>query len=149
MIVDLDRALTEIGARALATDYRLGGPAATAAAGKHLAGVVLAVGLDGTVPFGALEVAAATLAASANALPETPEGIAVPNVVARFSPSPIGPPRRGPEGVLLDVKAGRIPPSQAAVIFARSVARQGFARTLARTLAAARRLWRSRASRRA
>lgn len=45
-LIDLDRALADIGARNLDTDYRLAGIAARKAAGRVIARAILAAGLD-------------------------------------------------------------------------------------------------------
>jgi len=57
LVVDIDRDLADIGARALATDYRLDGPAAARAAAKSLAMTMLLAGLDEAVPFELQEAA--------------------------------------------------------------------------------------------
>jgi hypothetical protein len=57
LVVDIDRDLADIGARALATDYRLGGQAAARAAAKSLAMTMLLAGLDEAVPFPLQEAA--------------------------------------------------------------------------------------------
>jgi hypothetical protein len=49
-VVDIDRDLAAIGARALDTDYRLGGDFAAGAAGKSIAMSLLLIGLDAFVP---------------------------------------------------------------------------------------------------
>jgi len=46
LVVDIDRDLADVGARALETDYRLGGAYAAAAAAKSMAMSLLLVGLD-------------------------------------------------------------------------------------------------------
>jgi hypothetical protein len=68
LVVDIDRDLADIGARTLATDFRLGGPAAARAAAKSLAMTLLLAGLDETVPF-ALQEAARGLIRPLQALP--------------------------------------------------------------------------------
>ncbi len=45
-VIDLDRALADIGAMPLETDYRLGGAAAVAAAGGVVASALLAAGIE-------------------------------------------------------------------------------------------------------
>jgi hypothetical protein len=59
-VVDLDRALTRVGARALGTDYRLGGDAASAAGAEVLVATLFLAGLDAFLPA---EVEAKALAA--------------------------------------------------------------------------------------
>jgi hypothetical protein len=59
-VVDLDRALTRVGARALGTDYLLGGEAAAAAGAEALVSTLFRAGLDDYLPP---EVEAKALAA--------------------------------------------------------------------------------------
>ncbi|HXQ12114.1 MAG TPA: hypothetical protein VN805_14045 [Caulobacteraceae bacterium] len=49
-VVDIDRAFAHIGARALATDYRLAGRVAAEVAGHTFALSLLSLGLDDTIP---------------------------------------------------------------------------------------------------
>lgn len=63
-VVDIDRALADIGARRLQTDYRLEGDAAVAIAGHLIAATVLNNALDDFIPYEALEAARAGLAAN-------------------------------------------------------------------------------------
>lgn len=62
LVIDLDRDLADIGARALETDYRLKGQFAADAAGKSIATTLLSDGLDAIVPFKIQEAALASLA---------------------------------------------------------------------------------------
>lgn len=62
-VIDLDRALADTGALSLATDYRLGGAAAAKAAGREIAGAILAAGLDAWMSPEVQERAAAALGA--------------------------------------------------------------------------------------
>lgn len=62
-VIDLDRALANAGALSLDTDYRLGGPAAAKAAGREIAGAILAAGLDAWISPEVQERAAAALGA--------------------------------------------------------------------------------------
>ena len=48
-VIDLDRALADIGARKLRTDYRLGGALAAEAAGEAIATALLAAGIEDLV----------------------------------------------------------------------------------------------------
>lgn len=50
-VIDLDRSLADIGARALQTDYRLNGSYAAEVAAKFMALAVISAGLDGFVSF--------------------------------------------------------------------------------------------------
>lgn len=50
-VIDLDRSLADIGARALQTDYRLGGSYASEVAAKFMALAVISAGLDAFVSF--------------------------------------------------------------------------------------------------
>jgi hypothetical protein len=59
-VIDIDRVLADIGARALATDYRLSGPFAADAVSKTIATTLLTTGFDA---FAAFEVQEAALAA--------------------------------------------------------------------------------------
>ncbi len=61
LVVDIDRDLADLGARALGADYRLGVPAAARAAAKSLAMTMLLAGLDETVPFELQEAARALI----------------------------------------------------------------------------------------
>lgn len=56
-VIDLDRALADIGARTLDTDYRLGGGYAAAAAARAIAMTLLAAGLDDHIPYTVQDVA--------------------------------------------------------------------------------------------
>lgn len=56
-VVDIDRDLADVGARALDTDCRLQGPYAALVAGKSMAMALLLVGLDEFVPFEIQEAA--------------------------------------------------------------------------------------------
>jgi hypothetical protein len=49
-VVDIDRAFADIGARVLATDYRLAGRVAAEAAGHSFALSLLSLGLDDIIP---------------------------------------------------------------------------------------------------
>lgn len=49
-VIDLDRALTFVGARKLHTDYRLGGPAVPTVAGHVIVSGILGAGLDDFFP---------------------------------------------------------------------------------------------------
>ncbi len=62
-VIDLDRALADIGARALATDHRLGGPYATEMAAKCIALALLVAGLDAYASFAAQDAARAAISA--------------------------------------------------------------------------------------
>ncbi len=61
-VIDIDRVLADIGARALTTDYRLSGPYAAGAVAKTIATTLLTTGFDA---FAAFEVQEAALAALA------------------------------------------------------------------------------------
>lgn len=50
-VVDIDRALAAVGASALATDHRLGGPHAGDAVARAIAATLMAAGLDRAIPF--------------------------------------------------------------------------------------------------
>lgn len=50
-VIDIDRVLGLFGARALKTDYRLGGPAAPEVAGHVIVAALLANGLDMFIPY--------------------------------------------------------------------------------------------------
>jgi hypothetical protein len=63
-VVDLDRALAQIGALNLDTDFRLSGPTAAEAAGREIARCIAAAGLDEWIAPEVQERAAAALAAS-------------------------------------------------------------------------------------
>ncbi len=62
-VIDLDRALADIGARVLATDYRLGGDHAAEAAAGCIALTLLSVGLDQYAPYAAQAAARDAIAA--------------------------------------------------------------------------------------
>ena len=49
MVIDIDRAFADIGARRLKTDYRLGGPLAAEVSGHTMAWALLSIGLDDIV----------------------------------------------------------------------------------------------------
>jgi hypothetical protein len=61
-VIDLDRALADVGARALETDYRLAGHYAAEAAAKCIALTLLAVGLDAYASFEVQDAAKAIVA---------------------------------------------------------------------------------------
>ncbi|SFK35323.1 hypothetical protein [Methylocapsa palsarum] len=54
-VIDLDRSFSHLGARALATDFQLAGPHASAAFADAIASALLTIGLDDIVPFEILE----------------------------------------------------------------------------------------------
>ncbi len=62
-VIDLDRTLADTGARALDTDYRLGGAHAAQSAAKCVALTLLSAGLDDFIPFEEQDAAAAIIAA--------------------------------------------------------------------------------------
>jgi hypothetical protein len=62
-VIDIDRALADIGAQALRTDYRLAGPFAAGAAAKAVAMTLLSAGLDDVVPVEVQEEARKLIAA--------------------------------------------------------------------------------------
>lgn len=63
-VIDLDRALAQVGAVSLGADFRLSGPAAAEAAGREIARCILAAGLDDLIAPEIQERAAAALAVS-------------------------------------------------------------------------------------
>jgi hypothetical protein len=144
LVVDLDRALADMGALALGADYRLHGPTAAMAAGKHLAAVIVSVALEGVVPFERLDAAAAGLAAAPIPRAWHAEGIASPAPSGSIATGPRPRALTGPAGVMLGVTSGRAPLSWALFMLSRSIARRGLAPTVRLALAEARRLWRPR-----
>ena len=62
-VIDVDRALADIGAQVLQTDYRLGGPHAAEAVATNIALTLLSLGLDEYAPYEAQEAARAAIAA--------------------------------------------------------------------------------------
>lgn len=62
-VVDLDRALAQVGALTLDTDFRLSGAAAAEAAGREIARCIVTAGLDDWIAPEIQERAAAALAA--------------------------------------------------------------------------------------
>src|ERR1017187_1295307 len=61
LLIDIDRALADVGARVLGADYRLQGPLAAEAAARCIADALLASGFDQDIPFAALQSARAHL----------------------------------------------------------------------------------------
>ncbi|PNG24720.1 hypothetical protein [Methylocella silvestris] len=62
LVIDVDRALADVGARVLATDYRLSGVFAAEAVARCVAGALLTTAFDDHVAAGAIEAARAHLA---------------------------------------------------------------------------------------
>ncbi len=67
LVIDVDRALADLGGLALQTDYRLAGDAAIEAAADCVAATLLATALDSFVPIEVQDAAAARLAATRTA----------------------------------------------------------------------------------
>ena len=63
-VADIDRALAQVGALTLGTDYRLDGAQASEAAGREIARCILAAGLDDWIPPELQERAATALGVS-------------------------------------------------------------------------------------
>jgi hypothetical protein len=72
-VIDIDRTLADIGARALATDYRLGGPFASEVTAKSIALTFLVCGLDDYASYQAQEAARTAIAAYQPKLAEQPQ----------------------------------------------------------------------------
>jgi hypothetical protein len=79
-VIDLDRSLADIGARPLATDYRLGGPYALEAAAKTIALTLLLCGLDDYASYEAQEDARAVIAAYRPPMAAQPELVPISHV---------------------------------------------------------------------
>jgi hypothetical protein len=67
-VIDIDRNLADLGARALETDYRLKGPYASGAAAKCIALAIISAGLDSCVAFEVQDAAKLIVAGSELAL---------------------------------------------------------------------------------
>ncbi len=65
-VIDIDRALADIGAQVLRTDYRLDGPYAVDAVAISIALTLLALGLDEYAPYEAQETARAVITAQSS-----------------------------------------------------------------------------------
>lgn len=61
-VIDVDRSLADVGARAYATDFRLGGPYATEAVAREIAVTLLGTGFDAAFPREARDLLKAMLA---------------------------------------------------------------------------------------
>ncbi len=142
-VIDIDRALADIGAAVIGADHRLGGSHAAEAAGRCIASVVLSASLDGVIAFERSQAAAAVLAA----LPVIGAGAMAP----RAPPVLVGPERRqyaarrpsrlpGAEGRLRDLLAGRASIGEAMFLLRRAIAHRGPAESLALILDAVRRM---------
>lgn len=71
-IIDLDRSFAHLGARALATDFQLGGPRAAAAFADTIASALLTIGLDDIVPVEILDRALSVHSERKAASPASP-----------------------------------------------------------------------------
>jgi hypothetical protein len=153
-VADIDRDLSDVGARSLATDHRLGGPFAAAVGGRCLAKVLLDTGLDAVVPYEDQMDAARALErlsaptprvvprASTDAAPLAP---AAPNWRSRGARSTAAPTRlEGGDVYARLLLRGEISPAQAVALVKRAVSRNGYAGTLMLAFRGMGRLWRSR-----
>jgi hypothetical protein len=131
-VVDIDRALADIGAGVIGADHRLGGPHAAEAAGRCIAGVVLSASLEGAIAFERSQAAAEFLAA----LPAIAADVAMPGAPPRRYT--VGRPNRpaGAEGRLRDLLAGRASIGEAVFLLRRAIVCRGPAKSLALILEA-------------
>jgi hypothetical protein len=137
LVIDLDRALADLGGATLATDWRLGGPHAAEACAGCLARVVVETALDGVVSAASLDAAVRALAlrpAPAAGQPvERPiviggGGVPVRSRAGRQS-AEVLPGVRGAELYLRAVIDGTVPLADAAAALRMAIARRGLART--------------------
>jgi len=141
-VIDLDRALAHLGARALGADYRLGSAAAVSAAAHTIAATLLAAALDHLLAAEALDAARARLgawqppvsAARAAAIADTARGFTTRRDGRRsqvFDAAGAAPKIEGSATALLaQLRAGKIGYLQAGAIVARGVQRMGVRRAV-------------------
>jgi hypothetical protein len=147
-VVDLDRALADVGGATLETDWRLGGPHAAEAAAACLAGVVLATGLEDVVDAAALDAAAKALARRVAASParsmRSPAALGGGGVAVRAGAgrqtAHLLTAHGGADAYLRAAIAGTLPLGQAFETVMRAIARRGLAEAAGLVLGAARSL---------